>query len=148
MSVTNAALCGVLPVVAAGINAPGSTKRAVITPANGATIRAYCKQRLGALQFGLRDFPLTAQVVHGLRHDQVGRSLARLGHPLVVGAAHRRLSLVLHFVGQQFGHLNLRQQLPFLDRVALINGQRLEITGDLGVKRRFLDRPGYGRRAG
>ncbi len=32
----------------------------------------------GALEFGLRDFPLAAQVVHRLRHDQVRRLLAGL----------------------------------------------------------------------
>jgi hypothetical protein len=90
------------------MKAPGSTNRRDHT-LEGRDNPGILKQRLGPLEFGLRDFPLTPQVVHRLWDDKVWRFGARLDHSFVVGAAYGGLGLVLRFVGQQLGHLYLRQ---------------------------------------
>ena len=95
------------------MNAPGSTNRAVTTPANGAVMRANCSSVWVRCSLALAISALAAEVVHGLRHDEVGRLSARLSHPLVVAALHVGFGLVLRLVREQFGHLDLGEQLPF-----------------------------------
>ena len=119
------------------MNAPGSTNRAVTTPEKGRPAGRIAAASASAEVWPAR-LPSAAQVVHGLRHDQVRRLLARLGHAFIVGAGHCRLGLLLDLVGQQFRHFDLAEQLARLDRVALIHRQRFQVAGHFGVKRGVL----------
>ena len=91
-----------------------------------------------ARQPGLGHFPGAAQVVHGLRHDEVGGLLASLGQAQVSGMGHLGLDPVLDFIREQLGHLNFPQQLPAFHGVAFVHQQGLQVPGNLGVEQGLL----------
>jgi hypothetical protein len=117
----------------AGINKPCGN-----SAGKGSNDAAVLEERFDSLKFGLRHFRLTSQIVHCLWDYQIRCLLPRGCHALIVSAAHLHFGFELRFIGRQFGHFNLSEQLSFLDCVAFIHRQCFQIAGHLGVKNRFL----------